>query len=123
MPLSDREQQILQEIERHLYEQDPKFAQGVAAKTLKSTSARDLRRGLLLFLAGLGVLVLFFINTAVWLGVLAFLMMLGGATMAYQSGRKLGAEPLGKLKRGMSLSKLLGQVEGRMRNLRRKDES
>lgn len=123
MPLSDREQQILQEIERHLYEQDPKFAHGVAAKTLKNTTARDLRRGILLFVAGLGALVAFFVTTVVWLGVVAFLMMLGGATLAYHNGRKLGAEPLRALRSGASLSKIFGDIEGRMRNLRRKDES
>jgi VIT1/CCC1 family predicted Fe2+/Mn2+ transporter len=122
MPLSDREQQILQEIERHLYEQDPKFAHGVAAKTLKNASARDLRRGILLFLGGLGVLVAFFVSTAVWAGVVAFLMMLGGATLAYQNARKLGAEPLRALRRGAPLAKLFGNIEGRMRNLRRKDD-
>ena len=123
MPLSDREQQILQEIERHLYEQDPKFAHGVAAKTLKNTSARDFRRGLLLFLGGLAALVGFVVTTALWAGVLAFLMMLGGAILAYQNGRKLGAEPLRALRRGASLSKIFGNIEGRMRNLRRKDDS
>ena len=123
MPLSDREQQILQEIERHLYEQDPKFAHGVAAKTLKNTNARDLRRGILLFLAGLGALVAFFVTTFVWWGVVAFLMMLGGATLAYHNGRKLGAEPLRALRGGASLTKFFGNIEGRMRNLRRKDES
>jgi Protein of unknown function (DUF3040) len=123
MPLSDREQQILQEIERHLYEQDPKFAHGVAAKTLKSASARSFRRGILLFLAGLGALVAFFATTQVWWGVVAFLRMLGGATLAYHHGRKLGAEPLRALRSGTSLAKLFGSLEGRMRNLRRKDES
>lgn len=123
MPLSDREQQILQEIERHLYEQDPKFAHGVAAKTLKSTSARNLRRGLLLFLAGLAALVAFFATTKVLWGVLGFLLMLGGATVAYHNGRKLGAEPLRALRSGTSLTKLFGNLEGRMRNIRRKDES
>jgi hypothetical protein len=123
MPLSDREQQILQEIERHLYEQDPKFAHGVAAKTLRSASARNFRWGILLFLAGLGALVAFFATIQVWWGVVAFLLMLGGATMAYHHGRKLGAEPLRALRSGTSLAKLFGSLEGRMRNLRRKDDS
>jgi hypothetical protein len=123
MPLSDREQQILQEIERHLYEQDPKFAHGVAAKTLKSTSARNFRRGLLLFLVGLAALVTFFVTTQVLWGVLAFLLMLGGATVAYHHGRKLGAEPLRALRSGAPLTKLFGNIEGKMRNIRRKDES
>lgn len=123
MPLSDREQQILQEIERHLYEQDPKFAHGVAAKTLKNTGARDLRRGILLFIAGLGALIAFFVTTDVWWGVVAFLMMLGGATLAYHNGRKLGAEQLRALRSGVSLSKFFGNMEDRMRNLRRKDDS
>ena len=123
MPLSDREQQILQEIERHLYEQDPKFAHGVAAKTLKNTSVRNFRRGILLFLTGLAALIAFFATTQVWWGVVAFLLMLGGATMAYHHGRKLGAEPLRALRSGASLNKLFGNIEGRMRNIRRKDES
>lgn len=124
MPLSDREQQILQEIERHLYEQDPKFAHGVAAKTLRNTSTRDFRRGILLFLGGLVVLVAgFFVAKQVWAGVLAFLMMLGGLMLAYQNGRKLGADPLRALRRGAGASKVFGAIEERMKNLRRKDDS
>jgi hypothetical protein len=49
--------------------------------------------------------------------------MLGGLSMAYQNGRKLGAEPLRALRRGAGLSKVFSAIEERMRNLRRKDES
>lgn len=126
MPLSDREQQILQEIERHLYEQDPKFAQQVATKTFRNTSARDFRRGVLLFLAGLGALVGFFLKTWVWVGVLAFAMMLGGAVLAYHNGRKLGGESLrrpGRPSPFAKVSRFFGNLEDRMRNSRKGDDA
>ena len=54
MPLSEHEQKILEEIERQLYEQDPKFARNVASKAAKGHSARNLRRGIGLFLLSSG---------------------------------------------------------------------
>lgn len=122
MPLSDREQQILQEIERQLYEQDPRFARDVAATTLERHALRNIRRGVGLFALGFLVLLAFFFTESVPVGVAAFLLMLAGATFAYQSARRLGGEQLKALRRGMSLRKFFGPLEDRLRDFRRGDE-
>ena len=43
MPLDDREQRILEEIERQFYEDDPKLAETVRTASLASASGRHLK--------------------------------------------------------------------------------
>lgn len=121
MPLSDHEQKILQEIERQLYEQDPKFARTVASKSRKGPSTRNLRRGILLFAAGLVALFGYFITINVPLGVVSFLLMLGGATLAYNGVRRSGEERAKRRATGEAIGKRLRDLPTKMRKLRRKD--
>jgi len=116
--LSDRENQILQDIERDLYEQDPKFAQEVASTTLQSHLVRNIRRGVAMFLAGFAVLFGFFLWPSPLIGVLAFLLMLLAATYTYQNLRKAGVEQMKALRRQAPLTKLVGKFEERMREIR-----
>ena len=115
MPLSDREQQILQEIEKSLYEQDPDFAHGVAASTLQKHLVRNTRRGALLFAAGLTLLIAFLFYPSLVLGVLAFLCMLAGATFTYHNLRKIGREQLRILREQNLFSNLVGRLGQRFR--------
>ncbi|CAN5877405.1 hypothetical protein BH23ACT12_BH23ACT12_11710 [soil metagenome] len=123
MPLSDREQQILQEIEDQLYEQDPEFARGVSATTLQVHLLRNVRRGIAAFLAGFGVLVVFFIKTDLFIGVAAFLLMLAGAVYTYDNLRKIGSEQLRVLREQAPLSEFVTRFRGRMRDLGNRDGS
>lgn len=119
MPLSDHEQQILEEIERQFYEQDPKGARELSNQTLEATLIRNFRRGIALFVTGFAVLGVFFFRPAPLVGVIAFLLMLAGATFAYQNFRKAA---LSKDASGASpLSKIVGGVEGKIRKIRRKE--
>ncbi len=68
MALDDREQKILEEIERNLYAEDPKLAQTVARADL---SARIRRRRLV---AGIG----FFVGLAIMLGTFTRFSFLAG---------------------------------------------
>jgi membrane-bound ClpP family serine protease len=122
MPLSDREQQILQDIERQLVEQDPKFARDVTAGTQAGTF-RSIRAGLALFVVGLGVLLAFFFHPLVLIGVGAFLLMVSGATISYQNLKKAGADKVKDLRRQASLSGLVGRFEGRLRDIRKRDDN
>ncbi len=122
MPLSDHEQRILQEIERQLYQEDPKFARGVASKALRTQAVRNLRRGLALFFLGFLVLLGFFIRPAVVLGVLAFLLMLSGVILAYHGIRR-NAEHVRVLGEGSPLARFLERAQQRLRDLRRRKES
>lgn len=126
MPLSDYEQRILEEIERQFYQQDPKFARGVATGTLDRKLRRNLRRGVALLVIGALVLFTFFLQPVVFVGVAAFLMMLVGFTIAYQNLRKLGLEQAGQEgspQSPRSIQRMIGGFEQRLRDMRRRRDS
>lgn len=60
MPLDDREQRILEEIERQFYEEDPKLAETVRTATVAAVSTRQLKWAVLLLVAGLALMLAFF---------------------------------------------------------------
>ncbi len=60
MPLDDREQRILEEIERQFYEEDPKLAETVRTASVASASTRHLKWAVLLLVAGLALMFAFF---------------------------------------------------------------
>jgi hypothetical protein len=123
MPLSDHEQQILQEIERQLYEHDPKFARGVAGASLHVRAARNVRRGVALFALGFVVLVAFFLHPIVLVGVAAFLLMLSGSIVAYHNARRSGVDRLKLFREDGRVGHLAAQIQRRIRGLRKPDDS
>jgi hypothetical protein len=60
MPLDDREQRILEEIERQFYEDDPKLAETVRTANLASASGRHLKWAALGLLGGVALMLVFF---------------------------------------------------------------
>jgi hypothetical protein len=138
VPLSENEQRLLEQIERGLLADDPKFADKV-----RSTDPRHraVRRGVLavaLFLAGVAIMVFGLISNVApggvpLLGILGFVVMFGAAVLGVQSylytGRGdqkplhvVGGETSGKT-RGRSRghrSSILDRLEERWR--RRADE-
>ena len=122
MPLSEHEQKILEEIERQLYEQDPKFARNVASKARKGHSARNLRRGVGLFDLGVVALFVVFARPLTLVGVDACLLMLSGATLAYNGLKRSGEERAARRgPGGDSMGKRLRDQLGKVRKLRRRD--
>ncbi len=81
MPLSEREQQILDEIEQSLYQQDPKFARNVRRKAPLTRDLIRARNGGLLILGGVVLLVAFFVTRLVIVGVVAFSTMVAGVVV------------------------------------------
>jgi hypothetical protein len=65
MPLDDREQKILDEIERQFYEQDPKLAETVARTSLATHGKRWQRLAVVGFVVGLVVMLLSFTSQSV----------------------------------------------------------
>ena len=57
MPLSEHEQRLLDQIERALYAEDPKFASTVRGAKLRRPSKRRRIQGIVLFVAGVAALV------------------------------------------------------------------
>src|SRR5690349_16931774 len=87
MPLSEHEQRLLEQIERALVQDDPKFANTVRTTNPRTYLLRRLWRSLLVFLLGLAALVVgVSLNRApytVILGVIGFaLMLLAGVRAA-----------------------------------------
>lgn len=60
MPLDDREQRILDEIERQFYQEDPKLADTVRKTSLAAVSARNLKWAILALVVGVGLMLGFF---------------------------------------------------------------
>ncbi|MGD9991568.1 DUF3040 domain-containing protein [Pseudonocardia sp.] len=92
MPLSEHEQRLLDQIERALYAEDPKFASSVRGGRMRKPTRRRRLQGVLVFLLGLVLLVVGVAVRALWLAssfpvlsVVGFLLMLGGAVLAVTS--------------------------------------
>jgi Flp pilus assembly protein TadB len=78
MPLDEREQRILEEIERQFYQEDPKLAQTVAKTTLESVNRKWQRLAAVGFVVGLVVMLAFFpVSTFVAAG--GFVVMVASA--------------------------------------------
>ena len=82
MPLSEHEQRLLEQMEKALYAEDPKFA-----TSLRSTGGVASRGraalGVVAVLAGLGVLLAGMAMALPFLGVFGFVVMLAGAVLTY----------------------------------------
>jgi peptidoglycan/LPS O-acetylase OafA/YrhL len=91
MPLSEHEQRLLDQIERALIAEDPKFASTVRAGRLRKPTRRRRLQGFVLFVLGLVLLVVGVAVRAIWLAnvpvvsVVGFLVMLAGAVLAVTS--------------------------------------
>jgi hypothetical protein len=119
MPLSDHEQQILDEIERRLQEEDPRFATTVGRTSLYAHMARRIRWAVLAFLAGFVMLMLFAVS--VWVAVAGFAVMLGSALLIYHQLRMMGQEQVREYSRGgrFSLTGFLARLSERFRGNQR----
>lgn len=89
MPLSDHEQKILEEIEKSLYQEDPKFARDVKRRSPQMGERRRVKLGVLLFLVGFGILIGFFVTSNIVIGVIAFGAMVGGIVLIAGSIKSL----------------------------------
>ncbi|GEL17195.1 DUF3040 domain-containing protein [Pseudonocardia asaccharolytica] len=91
MPLSEHEQRLLEQIERALYAEDPKFASTVRGGRLRKPTRRRRVQGIVVFIVGLVLLVVGVAVPALWLAsvpvlsVVGFLAMLAGAVLAVTS--------------------------------------
>ncbi len=78
MPLSEREQRILEEIEKGLVKEDPSLVREIRRDAPSMKDRRAVKLGAAIFVAGLLMLFLFFFSSHVLVGVAAFGMMVGG---------------------------------------------
>lgn len=76
MPLSDHEQRLLEQIERALIAEDPKFASTVASSNLRSHTRRRIRRAAVGFVLGFALLLGGLVATLIPVSVGGFVVML-----------------------------------------------
>jgi DUF3040 family protein len=88
VPLSDNEQRLLEQMERALYAEDPKFASTMRGGVRRPGVMRRLLLGGAGIVVGLIVLVLGVAQKQVLLGVLGFVCMLAGTAYAVSSQRR-----------------------------------
>ncbi|KQS64843.1 DUF3040 domain-containing protein [Modestobacter sp. Leaf380] len=81
MPLSEHEQKLLEQIERALVDDDPKFASQVRTGDRRQKARRKLQLGALAVVVGLAVLVGGVALPSTPVGVVGFLLMFGGAAL------------------------------------------
>ena len=87
MPLSDREQKILAEIERHFHEEDPALARAV--RNIDRNARTGLRLPLLGAVGGLIVIGATF-TSSTWLALVGFALLVVSATFVVQAIRARG---------------------------------
>ena len=92
MPLSEHEQRLLDQIERALYAEDPKFASSVRKTDLRAHMRRRLRRAAYVLALGV-VLLLVGVTTNLVVGVAGFGVMLLALLMALSAWKRLGTGP------------------------------
>jgi hypothetical protein len=106
MPLDDREQRILDEIERQFYQEDPKLAETVRKTTFEAVSKRNLTWAILGLVVGVGLMLGFFTSITL-VALVGFVLMVLCvawivAIVRQRTGAGLGAAGAlaGRLRRG-----------------------
>jgi hypothetical protein len=87
VPLSEHEQQLLEQMEQALYAEDPKFASQMQGAGAKAAARRRLVVGVVGVVAGLA-LVLVGVNTTMWLGAVGFAIMVAAVAYAVTPPRR-----------------------------------
>lgn len=96
MPLSEHEQRILDEIERRLAAEDPKFARATTITTPRGVAVRRIKRAVAGFLLGLTLLIAGLIagldsaNLLLAFGVAGFAVMLLAVLLIFRASKDLG---------------------------------
>ncbi|MGW0932497.1 DUF3040 domain-containing protein [Streptomyces sp. NPDC002644] len=96
MPLSEHEQRMLEQMERALYAEDPKFATALEGSGLRTYTRRRVYQAVAGFLVGIALLMTGMVAQQIWIGVVGFLVMLGCAVLAvtgWRKGPKPGEQP------------------------------
>ncbi|MEU1409404.1 DUF3040 domain-containing protein [Streptomyces sp. NPDC005728] len=88
MPLSEHEQRMLEQMERALYAEDPKFASALEGSGLRTYTRRRVYQAVAGFLVGIALLMAGMVAQQIWVSVVGFLVMLGCAVLAVTGWRK-----------------------------------
>ena len=94
MPLSEEELRLLEQMERALVEEDPKFASTLRGTTLRHRARRRALVAGLAFAVGIAVLMAGAVTQLWYVGIVGFVLMLVSATVALGAmrGQQLGGQ-------------------------------
>jgi len=93
VPLSEHEQRLLDQIERALYAEDPKFASTVRSTDLRTHMRRRLRRAGVVLAIGFVLLIAGVPTQNFAVGLAGFIVMLGALVLALAAWKRLGTAP------------------------------
>ena len=115
VPLSEHEQQLLEQMEQALYAEDPKFASQMQGAGARAAARRRVAIGVVGVVLGLA-LVLVGVNTTMWIGAIGFAIMVAAVAFSLTPPRRgkaaLGAvQPDGTVRHPMARPKA-GQGKG-----------
>lgn len=82
MGLSEREQELLDEMERRLYQSEADVMH-TPEPSSRRLNLRSLVLGIVVILLGVGVLIVGVAVQQLWLGLIGFAVMLGGTVLAF----------------------------------------
>jgi hypothetical protein len=88
VPLSEHEQRMLEQMERALYAEDPKFASALEGNGLRTYTRRRVYLSAAGFLVGIGLLMGGMFAQQPWISVVGFLVMLACAVLAVTGWRR-----------------------------------
>ncbi len=91
MPLSENEQRMLEQMERALYEEDPKFATQLKGSDARAFYRKRLVGAVAAFSVGIVALLGGAVSTIYPIAVVGFLLMLAGAWFGVSSWRRIPA--------------------------------
>jgi hypothetical protein len=99
VPLSEHEQRLLEQIERALVDDDPKFASSVRSGDRRLKARRKLQIGGALLVVGLAVMIGGVVAQSIPVGILGAVVMFAGLPLIalnYKSATAAGSGPVGK---------------------------
>ncbi|MFD4019654.1 DUF3040 domain-containing protein [Streptomyces sindenensis] len=131
MPLSEHEQRMLEQMERALYAEDPKFATALEGSGLRTYTRKRVYQAVAGFLVGIALLMAGMVAQQIWISVVGFLVMLGCAVLAVTGWRKVpkpgeqqsaaeGGGDSGARRRPRQRRSMMNRIEQRWQ--RRRDE-
>lgn len=87
MPLSEEELRLLEQMERALVEEDPKFASTLRGTSLRRSARRRAIAAGVIFVVGMGVLLAGAMTNLIVVGIVGFVIMLGSAVIGLNAIR------------------------------------
>lgn len=87
MPLSEEELRLLEQMERALAAEDPKFVSALQGRTLRRAARMRTIGAAVVFVGGVALLMGGAITELIWLSIIGFLVMLGSATLGLAAWR------------------------------------